>query len=247
MLIGLRQKHIPVDLILFADPGGELPETYAFLDIMDNWLSANGMPKIQRVFYTKTDGTRLTLEDECLTSGSLPAIAYGRKACSVKHKVEPQNKFCNHFDPCLDVWQKGGKVTKFVGYDIGESQRRNHAIAYDIQDKKYTKKYPLFDDWGWNRQDCKEVIAAEGLPQPGKSACFFCPSSKKAEIRRLKQQHPDLMERALAIEDAARPSLRSVKGLGRDWAWRDFIEHDSDQVTFCDVFAESSIPCGCFD
>lgn len=247
MLVGLHKNRIPVDLILFADPGGEMPETYAFLDIMDEWLSANGMPKIRRVHYTKSDGNRLTLEEECLASATLPAIAYGHKSCSVKHKVEPQDKFCNHYEPCLDVWRKGGKVTKFVGYDAGESQRRNHAIVYDIQDKKYRKQYPLFDDWGWNRVDCKEVLAAEGLPQPGKSSCFFCPSSKKAEIRRLKQQHPDLLARALAIEDAARPGLRSVKGLGRDWAWRDFIEHEQDQVSFCDVFADNNLPCACFD
>ena len=31
MLIGLWKNHIPVDLILFADPGGEQPHTYAYL------------------------------------------------------------------------------------------------------------------------------------------------------------------------------------------------------------------------
>ena len=35
MLIGLWKHHIPVDLILFADPGGEQPHTYAYLEIMD--------------------------------------------------------------------------------------------------------------------------------------------------------------------------------------------------------------------
>lgn len=168
MLIGMRRHRIPVDVILFSDPGAELPETYAYLDIMDKWLYANGMPKIQRVHYTKEDGRRLTLEEECLSSKSLPSIAYGRKSCSVKHKVEPQDKFFNHYQPCLDVWQKGGRVTKFIGYDAGENRRRNHAIAYDIQDKKYKKSYPLFDDWDWTRQDCVEVIASEGLALPPK-------------------------------------------------------------------------------
>ena len=28
MLVGLWQHHVPVDLILFADPGGEQPHTY---------------------------------------------------------------------------------------------------------------------------------------------------------------------------------------------------------------------------
>jgi len=247
MLIGLHRHQIPVDLVLFADTGGELPEVYAHLDRMDEWLEDHGMPQIQRVFYTCADGSRMTLEEECLSSKTLPSIAYGRKSCSVKHKVEPQDKFCNHYQPCLDVWASGGKVVKFIGYDAGESRRRNHAIAYDIQDKKYIKKYPLYDDWGWTRQDCVEVIRSEGLLQPGKSACFFCPSTKQTEIRHMKQTHPDLLDRALAMEDLARPGLRSVKGLGRDWAWRDFLESDSNQISFCDVFAEENIPCGCYD
>ena len=32
MLIGLWRHHVPVDLILFADPGAEQPHTYAYLD-----------------------------------------------------------------------------------------------------------------------------------------------------------------------------------------------------------------------
>ena len=36
MLVGLWRHHVPVDLILFADPGAEQPHTYAYLDIMDD-------------------------------------------------------------------------------------------------------------------------------------------------------------------------------------------------------------------
>ena len=44
------------------------------------------MPEITRVYKTTKDGRRLTLEDECLKSGTLPSIAYGFKRCSLKHK-----------------------------------------------------------------------------------------------------------------------------------------------------------------
>ena len=40
------------------------------------------MPEITRVYKTTKDGRRLTLEDECLKSGTLPSIAYGFKRCS---------------------------------------------------------------------------------------------------------------------------------------------------------------------
>lgn len=66
MLVGLWQHHVPVDLILFADPGGEQPHTYHYLRVMDQWLQAHGMPHIQKVWYTDRTGQRLTLEQECL-------------------------------------------------------------------------------------------------------------------------------------------------------------------------------------
>ncbi len=213
MLIGLYHRGIPVDLILFSDTGGEQPHTYEFLPIMSKWLSEHGMPEITKVEYTDQYGDRLTLENECLRSGTLPAIAYGYKKCSLKHKVGPQDKFCNHHQPCLDVWTNGERVTKFIGFDAGEEQRRDHAIAYDIVDKKYKKEYPLID-WGWYREDCIAAIEQEGLPLPGKSSCFFCPSMKRHEIRTLYPQHRDLYDRAVAIENAAKPNLITVKGLG---------------------------------
>ena len=92
MIIGMYHKNIPVDLILFADPGGEQPHTYAYLPIMNDWLVRHGLPEIQTVFYRDKDRNRLTLEQECLRSGTLPAIAYGYKKCSLKHKIDPPGK-----------------------------------------------------------------------------------------------------------------------------------------------------------
>lgn len=51
MLCGFAERGIRPDAILFADTGGERPETYRFLDTMDVWLAQNGMPNIIRVRY----------------------------------------------------------------------------------------------------------------------------------------------------------------------------------------------------
>lgn len=178
MLIGLYHRKIPVDLILFSNTGGEQPHTYDFLPIMDRWLEDHGLPTITQVEYTDRNGDRLTLEQECLRSGTLPAIAYGYKKCSLKHKIQPQDKFCNNYPPCREVWDRGERIVKFIGFDIGEQKRRDHA-------------------------------------QP--------------------------------IDDAARPNLITVKGLGRDWAWRDFVEADLNQTAMCWMFPEDGLPCNCHD
>lgn len=246
MLVGMFEKGVPVDLILFADPGSEQPYTYEYLPIMDGWLARHRMPCIQTVYCTDRNGDRLTLEQECLCSGTLPAIAYGYKKCSLKHKAAPQDKFCNHYPPCREAWARGEKVVKYIGYDVDEISRRENAREQDEADPKYTKVYPLMD-WGWMREDCVAAIQRAGLPQPGKSSCFFCPSMKKKEIRTLYHRHRDLYERAIAIEDGAKPNLITVKGLGRNWAWRDFVAADLNQQAMCWMFPEDDLPCNCHD
>jgi hypothetical protein len=246
MLVGLHKNHIPVDLILFADTGGEQPHTYAYIPAMNHWLLEHGMPEITTVFYTDRSGNRLTLEDECLRSCTLPSIAYGYKKCSLKHKASTQDKFCNNHPGCRDIWASGGKIVKYIGYDAGEEHRRTHAHIFDIMDKKYQKEYPLID-WSWGREECVETIRRAGMPVPGKSSCFFCPSMKKHEIRALYHKHRDLYDRATAIERAAAPNLLTVKGLGRKWSWQDFMNADMQQVPMCGVFPEIDMPCDCYD
>lgn len=178
------------------------------------------MPTIQTVFKQTRNGRRLTLEEECLNSCSLPSIAYGWKKCSLKHKIQPQEKFCNHHPACRKEWSRGRKVVKFIGYDAGEQRRLENVRLVDLADPKYSKWYPLVE-WGWDREDCIREIAAAGLSQPGKSSCFFCPSMRETEIMTLREQNPDLFQRALALETAAMPNLRTVKGLGRNFSWNE--------------------------
>lgn len=246
MIIGMWQKGIPIDLILFADTGAERPETYEYINVFNNWLESKKMPLISIVRNVDRNGNIYTLEEECKKSGTLPSIVYGFKKCSLKHKVAPQDKFCNNYRPCKDIWELGEKVNKYIGYDAGEERRKENAFAIDLQDKKYTKVYALID-WGWYREDCIKVIRDAGLPLPGKSSCFFCPSMKKAEIKDLRKNHPELFDRAVALEKNAAPNLLTVKGLGRNWSWESYIKAEESQISFCQFYEENDMPCGCYD
>ena len=66
-----------------------------------------------------------------------------------------------------------------------------------------------------------------------------------AWVQAILWRYPDLLERALAMEDYARPNLITVKGLGRDFAWRDFIEFDQLQLALPDAFEPEERPCSC--
>lgn len=259
MIIGMYLHKIPIDLITFADTGGEQPHTYEYIEIFNEWLKKHGLPEITTVFYTDKDGNRLTLEEECLRSCTLPSIAYGFKKCSLKHKIGTQEKFCNHDPRCKVEWKAGRRVHKYIGYDAGETRRVQHAAVADEANKKYENHYPLYV-WGWDRAECVRVIERAGLPKPGKSSCFFCPSMKKKEIEELWTKYPELFQRAVDMERNAAESLITVKGLGRKWSWESYHaefmrakEYEAAQISLFDLFPETAggcicgAPCGCYD
>ena len=232
MLIGMRDIGITPDLILFADTGGEKPHTYNYIDVMNNWLSNNGMPTI-----TIVKSPNETLEESCIKNKCLPSVAYGGfKTCSQRFKIAPQDKYLNNLDEARLVWSDGGKIIKAIGFDADEPQR---AKKYDS--KKYDQWYPLLE-WDWGRDECIEAIKKSGLPLPGKSSCFFCPNAKKSEIRELKYQYPELALRAVEMEDNA--DLTTISGLGRNWAWGDLLKN-GELFDFDD--RPSDMPCGCYD
>lgn len=252
MLIGLRDRGIIPDLILFADPGGEMPETYKHVDEMNEWLVKNSMPTITVVRYTNKDGDILTLEQECLNRNQLPPVAFGFKTCSQKYKISTQEKFCNNYQACKDAWSNGERIIRYIGYDFGEPKRRENAEKFDRVNKKFENVYPMVDDWKWDREKCIEVIKSEGLNLPGKSSCFFCPNMKKHEIIKLSEDNPELYKRAITIESGSSENLISVKGLGRNYSWEDMINNYKNQVCMLDLIEdddeeESNIPCGCYD
>ena len=42
-------------------------------------------------------------------------------------------------------------------------RRYEHSKKFNDTDKKYINRYPLIEDWGWDRSDCvRELLAASG-------------------------------------------------------------------------------------
>lgn len=241
LLIGLIERGIWFDVATFADTGGERPGTYAYVQMFDEWLRARGRSGIKRVQYVNKHGEPVTLEQRSLMTERLPSLAYGFKKCSLRFKRGPQDKFANNWEPARAAWSRGDKVVKMLGFDADEP----HRAAGDRDDKKYTYRYPLIE-WGWGREECVTAIERAGLPQPGKSSCFFCPATKPREILALQSCHPKLVERALEIERRAAPHTRgAIVGLGRDWTWQSVIDADAAQLK---LFRRApDMACGCYD
>lgn len=240
MLCGFVERGVRPDFITFADTGAEMPHTYEHLTLMQGrvaeWWGLT-ITVVRKLYKGEFEG----LEGQCVRRSELPGLAYGRKSCSIKYKGEPQ-------DRALKAWAKERAVdlpvTKAIGFDAGETRRhRPTSAAPDL----WAPWYPLLD-WGWRREDCVDAITRHGISLPGKSACYFCPASKKGEVQRLREEHPDLYAKAIAIEDAAQPGLKTDRGLGGNKnRWRDWSEaHDAGKRPLLDI-SPMHEACGCYD
>jgi hypothetical protein len=228
MLVEFAARGIRPDLILFADTGGEKPETYQYLEVIGPFLARVGFPEVVTVRYRPKRARYHTLEGQCLHTGTLPSLAYGGRSCSIKYKKQPQDRDVAGWQPAQVCWARGGKVLKAIGFDAGPADSRRSRFA---EDERYRYWYAL-QEWGFDRPRCEQVIRDAGLPVPVKSACFFCPASKKPEILWLGEHHPDLLQRALEIERNAQAKLTSVKGLGRSYSWESFLDEVNDLPLF---------------
>lgn len=239
MLCGFREKGVKPSLILFADTGAEMPHTYEHVAIMQSKVREWWGMEIVTVRPKKT------IVQHCEDTSMLPSLAYGRRSCSQKFKHEPMERY-------VKTWMRENKIeriTKAIGYHANEGGRAfgkptEKALAKGLTE---TYWYPLIE-WMWRQEDCVAAICRNGLPQAGKSACYFCPASKRSEVVRLKEEHPELMERALRIESEAQKRHRTKRGLGGEGnLWADWLAMDEAQTKLMLDIEPMHVPCGCYD
>lgn len=229
MLCGMYERGIRPDVIPFADTGNgdtEKPETYAWIDQMSTVTQKWWGVPVSRV---QNDGVYGSLLDECIARNTLPSLAFGWKSCSDKYKRRPIHKYLKS--------EGIAECRMAIGIDAGEPHR-----VGSFDEPGITYWHPLIE-WGWRREECVAAMERHGVPVPPKSACFFCPASKKSEVIWLKNTHPLLYERAVLMERNA--NLDTIKGLGRHWSWEEIGQADDAQFK---MFPETTeMPCMCFD
>lgn len=242
LLVEAERRGVRPDLIVFADTGSERPDTYQYLDYMDRWLLSVGFPAIERVRWIRRDGSFLPLHEWCEKFVSLPSKAFGLPGCTVKWKQQPADKFISQHALVQAQWAAGNKVERWIGYDADEPQRAARMQSVRQGDEQWVWRSPLIE-WDMGREECVESIRAAGLRFPGKSSCWLCPSMKRHEIDALSEDHPELLQRALDIEEAAQVDRTKVRGLGRSLNWKEYLRQPK-------LFASVRVPdqaCGCFD
>ncbi len=134
---------------------------------------------------------------------------------------------------------------EMIGIHAGEVSRLldKRGFPHPTETSRYRLEYPLIEH-GIYQHHCIALIQSAGLPVPAKSACFFCPNAKPSEIVALKENHPELYARSIAIEQAGLTSARKIKGLGRRFAWEEI-----DKLTPLEALAQEAAlkSCKCID
>ena len=83
LMILLTDEDLPLDEAVFADTGGEAPETYAYLEIAKEYLSARGVP-------LRTVSKRIAgrdLQSTCRHRKVIPSAVW--RWCTRDFKVRP--------------------------------------------------------------------------------------------------------------------------------------------------------------
>ena len=251
MLIEMKKRGIRPDLIQWADTGSERLHTYRYVNHMVNWLKRNDFPPLLIVRKLCPQAGHKSLYDQLWNTEQLPSPIFHRNhSCSLKWKLEPQRDY-HRFLP----WIYALEARTAIGFSAEETGRRVHSVAeavgfnhdeenrrsYQIQDSDgYMTYYPL-QEWRIDRQECVNIIAKAGMPQPGKSACFMCPMSKLCEIKNLRDNE---REASFALEKRAADGgkLKSKRGLriGKNITWSEWLQEykSLDVVNFVGLVSD---------
>ncbi|MGA8857031.1 MAG: phosphoadenosine phosphosulfate reductase family protein [Candidatus Bathyarchaeia archaeon] len=196
LMILLLRNRKPLDYVVFADTGSEVPETYRYLMIADRYLKEHNVP------LTIVRSNNGSLIDTCTRRRVIPSEVW--RWSTRDYKITPIYRFYRSFD-C--------HIQQYVGIASDEIERMKDSRADYV-----SNLFPLVDA-KCTRTDCENIIRQEGLPLPVKSGCFFCPFNNLERWQWLYDNHPDLYRKAMLLEEnskhfpkqhLANPSLRSL-------------------------------------
>ncbi len=177
------RDRVPTMEYFFCDTGAELPETHEYLDKLE---AALGKP-IARLNPRK--GFDHWFE---VYRGALPSPQM--RWCTKKMKIEP-----------LEEWVGDDEVVSYVAIRSDESGRKGYVSTKpNIQ-----ALFPFIED-NIDQDGVMRILEEAGIGLPAyyewrtRSGCYFCFFQRKAEWVGLADRHPDLLQRAMAIEGKVR-------------------------------------------
>jgi hypothetical protein len=199
-LVLSAQGRIDYPTHLFANVGddSEAPETLRYVHEVSMPYAAEHGIELHELHRIKRDGTRETLLGRLTKPGSrsLPIPirmsngAPGTRSCTIDFKLKVLARWHREHGATDD-----DPATVGIGFTVDEIERVGNARAR----RGEVVTYPLLD-LELNRGDCLALIARAGLPQPPRSACWFCPMHRPSVWAEMRRDDPARFADAVALE-----------------------------------------------
>lgn len=178
LAVYLRDK-VPRMEYFFCDTGAELPETYEYLTRLEVIL---GKPIVRLNAHRGFDHWFEVFR------GTLPSPQM--RWCTKNMKLKP-----------IETWVGEAPALSYVAIRADESNRK----GYISTKQNIRTRFPFIED-SIDRDGVTRILEDVGIGLPTyyewrtRSGCYFCFYQRKAEWIGLAERHPELFERAVAIE-----------------------------------------------
>jgi hypothetical protein len=192
------------DVAIFADTGDEPYWVYDYFKLLVEFGAEHGVEVIS------TQNPLGKLSDAAINgraSGEQRFVSLPTYVPTDQGRGVPLRRMCTK-DFKIDPIQR--KVRELLGYRprqrIKENVRAMLGISLDeiqrmkpSQERWVTNTWPLVD-LGLRRSDCLKIVSNAGLPEPKRSACYYCPFHSDEYWKELKTHHPDVFQQAVDFE-----------------------------------------------
>nr|BAR34506.1 putative PAPS reductase [uncultured Mediterranean phage uvMED] len=200
----IHKGEIPmVDCAIFADTQAEPPKVYEWLEFIKKTVSY----PVHIVTWRNLEKDVLDASQGKYQAFTIPFYTKNKETeqkgmlmrqCTADYKIKPVTKKVRE----LLGYKKGErvdfkqvKVEMLMGISTDEMRRmRMNRLRY------IDNQYPLINDFGMSRQDCIMWIKDNGYPMPTKSACYFCPFHSQSTWKEIKENDPELFEKAVQMD-----------------------------------------------
>ena len=197
------------DFAVFADTQSEPKHVYTHLE----WLRDTFGHIIP--IETTTKGSLRQMIVDAATLENAPRLASvpfwstgedgreapGMRQCTDEMKISVLRKHVREKLGLAKGERAAGKyrVECWIGISVDEVTRSKPSRESWIENR-----FPLLYDVPMRRGDCLDWMQERGYPEPGRSACTFCPYRSMPEWREMREKDPDSFEDACQVDEVIR-------------------------------------------
>lgn len=131
---------------------------------------------------------------------------FSRRGCTADYKLKPIHRYLKREVLGLRPRQRvKTSVRAMMGISWDETRRVKPST-----DKWCDLSYPLVDNQ-IRREKCLRILEEHGpdYPTPSRSACYFCPFHGEVVWKNMKENDPEMWERACAFDEAIRDQSKT--------------------------------------